>query len=175
MNIIRGIDRIAIVLALIAMILAFFAGAQHHEQKNTGVIVGLTDEFLSFIKQEYRKEIDHDEFRSLIRRYGEKRIRSSDAVINIMAKDWPPGTIPFLRLGGNRDDPPYVFRSKHPEVPINKYKPPPSMWQVLAVGLVYAASSFMVTLFGIRLISRGIKYLSLWIIDGFKEEKKAKK
>ena len=126
MNIIRGIDRIAIVLALIAMILAFFAGAQHYKQKNTGVIVGLTDEFLSFIKQEYGKEIDHDEFRSLIRRYGGKRIRSSDAVINRMAKDWPPGTIPTLRLGRYRDDPAYVFRSKHPEVPINKYGSSPN-------------------------------------------------
>ncbi len=162
MNIIRGIDRIAIVLALMAMVLAFFEGAAHYNQKNTGVIVGLTDEFLSFIKQEYGKELDQDKFCELIKGY-----RSSDSVINRMVKDNR-----LLRIGHNRDDPAYIFRSKYPGVPINRYKPPPKVRQVVAVGLAYAASSFMVTLLGIRLISRGIKYLCLWIIDGFRDEKK---
>ena len=57
MSIIKGIDRIAIVLALVAMVVASFMGAGDYYHATTKEI-GLTKEFIQFIKQEYRKEID---------------------------------------------------------------------------------------------------------------------
>jgi len=55
-----------------------------------------------------------------------------------------------------------------------EYHHPPD-WQCLIAGVIGSTLAFLIVLLIVRGMSRGIKYLSLWIIDGFKEEKKAKK
>ena len=168
MNVIKGIDRISIVLALVAMILAFFAGMKVYKYNKTEVLVCLSEEFRFFIKQEYGKEIDQNEFCFFVKVYG-KGEELNDCVINTMVTtSWQPGTNYLLVAPDNENGPASVFRSKYPRVPTYKYKPPPQVWEILGVGLVSAALLFVVTLFGIRLISRGIKHFSLWIINGFK-------
>lgn len=167
MNVIKGIDRIALILALLAMILAFFVGIVAYRYEKTGVIVGLSDEFRLFIKQEYGKEINQDEFCSFIKAYGGKGEELSDCIIYTMLFiRWQPYLL--ADPPDSKNSPASVFRSKHSGVPTYKYEPAPQVWELLAVGLVCAALSFVVILFGIRLISRGIKHFSLWIIDGFR-------
>ncbi len=58
-DIIKKIDRIALLLALIVMVFSSIAGALSYQKRHSVRIrTGLTDDFHEYVKQEYRDEID---------------------------------------------------------------------------------------------------------------------
>ena len=122
MNIIKGLDRIALVIAILVIVPGFMVGySAHQEIKKT-----LTPQY-----QEWSKK------------YG------FDAVFC------------------------FIFRRIFPNI---KYHPPmynyPPVWISVLCGMLSAPISFVVVLFGLRGMNRGIKWFSLWLIEGFKDDKK---
>ena len=126
MDIIKGLDRIALVLAIIAMVFGGGAGYVDHQDKNKTA----TPEY--------------------------------QAWANKYDKDF------YFDPNSGQSIPTRLF-PKEPPSPM--YKHPPVLVSVL-FGLLYASISFVVVLFGFRGMTRGIKWFSLWIIEGFKNKKK---
>ena len=135
MEIIKGLDRIALVLAIIAMVFGGGAGYSNHQEI---------------------KKTETPKYQAWAKKY-----------------DINPGSPHY----GEVYDP---YRAAEPlergaepweRPPSPRYKHPPFLASVL-FGLLYASISFVVVLFGFRGMTRGIKWFSLWIIDGFKNKKK---
>ena len=132
MNIIKGIDRIALVLAVIIIIPGFIAGWEFTQDKFKTV----SAEYKVYGKMEnQRKNLPED-----------KKFTALEIYKEIMSG--PP-------------------RPARPA----KYLYPP-IWQMIIGGLIFALVYFFFVLFGIRGSSRGIRRLSQWIIEGFKDGKK---
>jgi len=154
MNIIKGIDRVALVVTIIAIPLGFLIGSfsVYHEFK-----------FVSpaYIKWEKGKQDKPQE----LNRKQEEIDRSTKK---------PENRSPPLSISGLTDK--YISKIKviGPPPP-EKYEYPSlrKTWSILG-GLLSAFLSFVVVLLGIRGTTRGIKKFSLWIVDGFRDEKKPK-
>ncbi len=102
MNIIQGLDRIALVIAILAIIPGFMIGYEVHQEK------------------------------------------------------------------GRTITPEFKMRAEQATPPIGASIPPrynyPSIWFSILCGTLSAPISFMVVLFGLRGITRGIRWLFLWIV-----------
>ena len=150
-DIIKKIDRIALLLALIVMVIASIAGALSYQKRHSVRIrTGLTDDFHEYVKQEYRKEID-------------KTLKQLDKVYGAIFDS----DVRYANKGLGRTG---LYQG---EVFEYKYSRPP-LWRVTAVGFIHAVLGFGATLLCIRLTARGIKRLSLYI-DGAKDKNKEDK
>ena len=130
MNIIRGMDRIALVLAIIAILPAFVLG---------GEIINRT-------------------FKSVTPDY-EAKYKAWEKKFGKEWKEWESsGSIRMQGLGP-------------PEPPGIEYNYPPD-WQCILGGLLSAFLSFVVVLYSFRGMTRGTRWFALWIIEGFKDERK---
>jgi len=137
-DIIKKIDRIALLLALIVMVIASIAGALSYQKRHSVRIrTGLTDDFHEYVKQEYRKEID-------------KTLKELDKVYGAIFDS----DVRYANKGLGRTG---LYQG---EVFEYKYSRPP-LWRVTAVGFVHAVLGFGVTLLFIRLIARGMRRLFL--------------
>jgi hypothetical protein len=77
---------------------------------------------------------------------------------------------PIKPLEGIQPREPSWFIIQEGKIAIPKVNYPP-FWQCTIGSILSAAVSFVVVLFGFRGMTRGIRRLSLWITEGFKEEK----
>ena len=137
-DIIKKIDRVAFLLALIVMVAVAIAGALSYQKRNSVRIrTGLTDDFHYFVKQKYKKDIDKS-LKELFDVY--RAIFDAD--------------VRYANRGMGRTGlyPGDIFEYKHS-------KPP--FWKVMAAGFVHAALGFGATLLLIRLIARGMRRLFL--------------
>ena len=135
-DIIKKIDRIALLLALVVMVFAAIAGALSYQKRHSARIrTGLTDDFHEYVKQEYRKEID-------------KTLKELDKVYGAIFDS----DVRYANRGLGRTG---LYQG---EVFEYKYSKPP-IWEVMAVGFVHAVLGFGATLLGIRLIARGMRRL----------------
>jgi hypothetical protein len=132
MNIVKGMDRIALVLATIAILPGFGMGFH------------VSSEMLTKANPEYYK--------------WEKELGGLDYDLQQYAA---------LQDGGHWDIDSEFWLPDPP----NKYCFPPT-WRCTLWGFVAAPLTFLVVLFGIRGITRGTKWLSFWIVEGFRDEKK---
>ena len=138
MGIMKRIDRVAFVLALIVMVIASIAGALSYQKRHSVRIrTGLTDDFHEYVKQEYRKEIDKT-LKELGKVYG--AIFDSD--------------VRYANRGLGRTG---LYQGEVFEYKYSK----PHVWRVMAAGFVHAVLGFGVTLLFIRLIARGMRRLFL--------------
>ena len=153
MSIIKGIDRVALVVAIIAIPLGFLIGSfsVYHEFK-----------FVSpaYIKWEKGEQDKRQEL-----------LRNQDEIYRSTKKPerWRPSKSEILSI------PSFYALIEAIGPPPEKYEYPPlrKIWGILG-GLLSAFLSFVIVLLGIRGTTRGIKRLSLWIVDGFRDEKKPK-
>ena len=149
-NIIKGIDRIALIVAIIVMIFCLVGGMVEYWDDSRRPI-GLTEGFISHIRKEYKVDLDP----ALKDRYSVGRIINNDSNDSILIG------IPLSEnksfFGYNTDD---VFRYKKYHV---------SVIETVIFGILLSFIGFALALFGIRLLSRGIRYLFIWIVDGFKD------
>ena len=171
MNIIKGIDRIALLIAIIVAVpvcIYIIIGLTSHrtvnpeyiaehiawdkkyddrikylEQKNPSI--RLTAEDILYKKYDDRTKSDRTKYRKY-RKKREKRekVLKDDAILQSILSREP---------------------TRYEYLPV---------WARCVVGIVGILISFVVVLFGIRGATRGIKWISLWIIAGFKDEKKPK-
>jgi len=133
-DIIKKIDRVALLLALIVMVLAAIAGALSYQKRQTVRIrTGLTDDFHEYVKQKYNKEIDKT-LKELFDVY--RAIFDAD--------------VRYANRGMGRTGlyPGDIFEYKHSGPPV---------WKVMAAGFVHAVLGFGATLLLIRLIARGMR------------------
>ncbi len=157
MNIIRGLDRIALVLAILAIVPGFFlAGRTSYE--------GLKD--LSPEYKEWRKEFNK-RVEYLKQKMEKPEKRRVPYFPSYSASSLDTYYYYDLREYYEWDD--ITLKNIWAKRPQTYKYPHPS--QTISIGIVGAVLSFMVVLFGIRGTSRGIKRFSLWIIEGFREEK----
>lgn len=139
-DIIKKIDRIALLLALIVMVFSAIAGALSYQKRHSVRIrTGLTDDFHGYVKQEYGKEID-------------KTLKELDKVYGAIFDS----DVRYANRGLGRTG---LYQG---EVFEYKYSRPP-LWRVTAAGFVHAVLGFGVTLLFIRLIARGMRRLFLYL------------
>jgi len=138
MNVIRGMDRIALVLGIVAILPGFFLGEQ----------------------------IVHEEFRTVTLEYKlwEKKHNDRINYLNDKAKKLGKRVSPLKEFLGAWADDPILQDLRERKPPKYQYPPP---WQRIIGGLIIALLSFLVVLFTIRGMTRGVK----WIFDGFRDEK----
>jgi hypothetical protein len=141
MNIIKGLDRIAIVLAAVAIIPGFFIGSIGYEDLKTKK---------EFVRYNVEKEKDPP-----VSPPAKTTIRV-DEKGNVTRHLSTPSNDPFNYR-------PIVTTGEWKIV----YKPP--VWQSFIVGIASSISIFLIVLFGFRGTARAIKTFYLWIINGFKE------
>ena len=162
MNIIKGIDRIALVLAIIVMVVVSVLVVGELQKGKT------TPEYRTWEK-EYNDRI----------KYLEKKNPSIKLKPNDLLFFGPiPDDLADLKLTPKLRKREEVLKddtilqnilSRRPD----QYKYLPA-WKPYVYGIVAAFISFMIVLLGIRGATRGIKWFSLWIIEGFKDEKKSR-
>jgi len=130
---IKRIDRIALVMALVVMGFTSVAGALTYQKRHSlRIKTGLTDDFHQFVKQKYGKEID-------------KTLKELDEVYGaIFESDVRYANRGLGRTGLYEGD---VFEYQWRK---------PSVWRVLASGLIHAALGFGVTLWLIRFTGRAM-------------------
>jgi len=140
MSIIKGIDRIALVLAFIAVVPGFWFGFDFYER-----------DIKSILSLEYRIWLDQK--REASKRI-EERIRAGLTGI------WANGGIIITEEELLKEIPPE---------PKNKHPFPQSAFFNVLTGLISTALSFAIVLYGIRYGVRAVRFISLWIYEGFKE------
>ena len=137
-DIIKKIDRVALLLALIVMVFAAIAGALSYQKRHSVRIrTGLTDDFHEYVKQGYGKDID-------------KTLKKLDKVYGAI---FDPD-VRYANRGLGRTG---LYEG---EVFEYNYSRPP-VWKVAVAGFVHAVLGFGVTLLLIRLIARGIRRFTL--------------
>ena len=118
MNIIKGIDRIVLILAIIAIV--------------PGIILGV--------------KISYDSLTTVYPEWIE------------WAKNKPEFNIIYEKDG--------ITKQLYPNPPVKYFRPHPL--KMIAGGMVGAPLSFLFVFFGLKGLTRGIRRLSIWIIEGFK-------
>ncbi len=141
MNIIKGLDRIILMLAIIALVPGFIFGYT------------VTYNKLTIISPKYEEwEKKYSERKKYVDQKLEKKQDKSVASF----------------LSSHRDP---VLKDIEANKPNSKYQYP-LIWQCAIAGFFGAVITFPVVLFGLRGMTRGIRRLFLWIVEGFKDEKK---
>jgi len=145
MNIIRGIDRIALVLGIVPFLLGFYLGVHIvHEDFKT-----VTSKYKVWEKKYYDRI---DQLQQEVKKRSPDADRIKDPVYELRSLLMQEENDPILQNIIKRKPPKYQDR-------------PP--WQRIIGGLIIASLSFLVVLFAIRGMTRGVK----WIIDGFRDGK----
>ena len=146
MNITKGIDRIALVIAIITIIPGFILGRY------------ITYEEFKTITPEYKKweKKYNDRGRYLYQKNKKTRMFYSGSLE--LLRDYPDDIV--LKNIWLKRPPKYQYLPQ---------------WKRITGSIVAALISFIVVLFGIRGLTRGIKWFSLWIVEGFKDEKSSTK
>jgi hypothetical protein len=137
MNIIKGIHRMAIVLAAIAIVPGFLAGWNIYKSERTVQLKTPAGPILTpeeYVKERERESTPKHKPRNLI-------------------EEIEPDPLGILK---------YHERIKY-------YRHPP-VWQCAIAGVAGSSITFLIVFLGIN----GTARVLLWIIEGFKEEKKAK-
>jgi len=163
MNIIKGMDRIALVIAIIVVVPVFVYVVV--ELKNPGSV---NSEYITW------KEKYDDRIKELEQKNPSIKLKPNEPLSY--------GPIPYdladLKLTPKRRKRQKVLQNDAILQNLRSRKPAQykyfTRWQCYVGGIVAAFISFMVVLLGIRRATRGIKWFSLWIIEGFKDEKKSR-
>ena len=151
MNIVKGIDRIALVLAILAAVTGFIVGLGETMDR----FKTKTPDYKTW-KEKYDARIDYLE-EEAAKKLGQKKARESGIVSPEMVD-----TMWELQ----KDDP--ILRDIISSRPTEYWYPP--LYKGIIGGLITASLFFLVVLFGICGMTRGIKRFSLWIIRGFRDE-----
>jgi len=137
MNVIKGLDRIFIIIAVVAVVPGFFIG---------------TNSFYELFKSETPEHIEwrreYDDQRSYM---WQKRLKDSEPLGPLNPS--PAEDELVMR----------IIKSNEPRA----FNHPPD-WLNIIGGFVGSVSSFFIVLFGFKGLAHGIKRLSTWIIEGFK-------
>jgi hypothetical protein len=149
MKIIKGLDRIFFLLALIAIVPSFFIGMNITENAFTT----LTPEYIEW-KKEYDDRVDWIYREKKRKHYGKPKTRN--------VKPLPPGYV--LEEWLDSDIELQNIKAKKPI----KYNYSP-VWLNIIGGIAGSGVGFLIALFGLKGFTRGIRRLSLWIIDGFRD------
>jgi hypothetical protein len=144
MNTIKGVARIALVLAIIAIVPGFLGGWNIYEVEKTMKVRWYGDKKLPAekIPEEFQKKIAEKLPEKL-----QKKIKEKGTVLNPEELDkW--------------------YEAKATILPPVRYYYPPD-WQCAIAGVIGSIVAFLIVFFGIS----GITRVSLWIAEGFKERK----
>jgi len=145
MNIIKGMDRAALVIAIIAMAPAFIVGWNFYKQEKTTVKTEKRLLSPSELSQRLgipeEKNYNPDDREVIEHKYG---ISGSNRDSNVIYYD-PDELEPYT-----------------PEETI--YQHPPQ-WQCAIAGFLGSCIVFTIVLFGLR----GLTRVSVWVVEGFKE------
>ena len=199
MNIIIGLDRIALVIAIIAILPGFAIGFQFVDQKFTTVSS-------DYKKWEREKEKKEEERIEGLRKEWEKEKKEEERAlqeeIEAVIKDYPKhlsqftswtprgpipkGAIRSSIIAQRKTKKPWLYnRYGEPKIkgyydipvgePIinigespNMFDHPSVIWCII-MGFLSATVSFFVVLYGLRGMTRGTKWVALWIIEGFRD------
>ena len=144
-DLIKGFDRIAMVIAIIAIIPSFLIGIYNIKEFRT-----LSPEYKAWeIKLENREKWLTDNFKPT----NHKKLSFRD--------------MRAAQMGFDSDDEEYRnIKAMKPRI---KYKYP-SSFECIMGGIVFALLSFAIMLFGIRGLTRATKWLYLWIFEAFKQK-----
>ena len=125
MNFIRGIDRIGLIIAMLAVPIGFGGGFVETKEKYKRITTAY---------QAWENE------------YGDVTVNNPSSPLH--------GSV--VRLA-NRPEPPEKYEY-------------PEWWKLALGGTFFAVIFFFGTLVAIRFSSRGLKKLSLWVINGFRNK-----
>jgi len=150
-DLIKGFDRIAMVIAIIAIIPSFLIGMYITKDK----FRTLLPEYKAWEKKLKNREkwlienskLEHNNFKSEI-------------------NDWLTeyeSQVAGFNLGDKQ------YQTIKAMEPRNKYKYPSNLECIIG-SIVFAIISFAIMLFGIRGITRTIRWFYLWIFEGFKQK-----
>ena len=148
MNIVKGIYRIALVLAILAAV--------------TGFIFGLAETMERFKTKnpDYKTwEEKYDARRDYLEEEAEKKLRQKKAKTFLAEKLQ-------IQMEYEKYDP--ILQDILSSKPSEYLYPP--LYKSIIGGLITASLFFLVVLFGICGMTRGIRRFSLWIIRGFRDE-----
>ena len=144
MNTIKGVARIALVLAILATVPGFLGGWNIYKSEKTMKVRWYGDKKLpaETIPEEFQKNIAEKLSKEL-----QKKIKEKGTVLNFIELDkWHKAKAAILP-------------------PVEYYYPPD--WQCAIAGVTGSSIAFLIVFFGIG----GITRVSLWIVEGFKERK----
>ena len=175
MNIIKGIDRIALALAVVTLVGTFILGVTDliDEKKPN-------PEYTKW-KKEYSGRVDYLYERNptikpkprasfLEKRYPDaNRLPILGGFGSLIPDKKEQERLAVLQAVMEEDTILQNIKKREPP----KFNDPPIVW-VLGLSAAVALISSLIVLFGIRGLTRGTKIFSFWIIDGFKDEKKPK-
>jgi hypothetical protein len=147
MNIVKGIDRIALVLAILAAVIGFIFGLGETKDR-----FKTKNRDYKTWKEKYDARIDYLE--EAAKKLGEKKAREF-----LVERSLIPEVF-------EKDDP--VLRDIGSSRPSEYWYPP--LYKGIIGGLITASLFFLVVLFSICGMTRGMKRFSLWIIRGFRDE-----
>jgi hypothetical protein len=155
MNVMKGIDRPALVVAIIFGIGVFLAVLPSVNNQKTE-----TAQYITWVK-EYNKRIEYFQKQNPsvhLSLYGDRVFDGTN--------DYEEKILPILQADELLQSLESQKPSQYQHIPI---------WKPVLIGLTFGIGTFAVLLFGIRLSTRGIKLLVLWIIEGFKGKYSDKK
>ena len=147
MNIIKGVARIALVLAIIATVPGFLGGWNIYKVEKTMKVRWYGDKRLPAekIPEEFQKKIAEKLPEKL-----QKKIKEKRTVLSPEEFD-------------------KVCEAEDTILPPVRYYYPPD-WQCAIAGVIGSIVAFLIVFFGIS----GITRTFLWVVEGFKQEKKAR-
>jgi hypothetical protein len=148
MNIVKGIDRIALVLAILAAVIGFILGLG----ETKGRFKTKNPDYKTW-KEKYDARIDHLE-KEAAKKLGQKKAREFLVEKYLMQEEF------------KEEDP--ILRNIVSSRPSEYWYPP--LYKSIIGGLITASLFFLFVLFSICGMTRGIKRFSLWIIRGFRDE-----
>jgi hypothetical protein len=148
MNIVKGIDRIALVLAILAAVIGFILGLG----ETKGRFKTKNPDYKTW-KEKYDARIDYLE-KEAAKRLGQKKAREFLVEKYLMQEEF------------KEEDP--ILRNIISSRPTKYWYPP--LYKSIIGGLITASLFFLVVLFSICGMTRGIKRFFLWIIRGFSDE-----
>ncbi len=157
MNIIKGLDRISFIVAVIAILPAFFFGTGYYYYEIESINPAYTKWWEKRNEVEQAAKKQYAQHKDRIDRELDKPKTKAKSGLDLLF------TNEVIHI--SRQVKKYVERTGGAP---RKFKHPP-VWQSLLVGFVTAGVTFVVVLFGLRFTTRGIKRLSIWVFEGFKE------
>jgi hypothetical protein len=183
-NFIKGFDRIALILAIVSILPSFLLGVEFVDNE----FKTISNEYVAWKNLELEKrEQLLNEYRALSAEDKLSRINEQyEKAPNQISQDSRRTKLMMLARIQPKKMAEIGKITQYPEVyeryyinlhQVNWYQPPapekyvyPEKTKTISGGLIFAILSFLIVLFGLRGITRGIKMLSLYVIDGFRNE-----
>ena len=179
MNIIKGLNRISLVIAMLSIVPGFMIGFLGVNN----MFKGVAPEYIAW-KQRYedsRRELEKkysEEFQKIYKMKEEEKKNKIEERNKLLQKKFgigrePSEILPWEAKVQPWELTPHINRYFWVDLPlqrIEKEKPPlfkyPPIWQRTIGGIFFAPLSFVVVLFSLR----GITRFFVWIVKGFKDE-----